>query len=83
MPIFREVVSQGQIPAIRRGTIRAKATVAGGQDSNPQPSVLETAALPIELHPCHEGNSPFWQEPVAGIFATATSCPVACGGVVS
>src|SRR2546426_6830372 len=24
----------------------------GGRDSNPQPTVLETAALPIELPPC-------------------------------
>lgn len=29
----------------------------GWRDSNPQPLVLETRALPIELHPFEEGNS--------------------------
>ena len=28
----------------------------GWRDSNPQPSVLETAVLPLELHPCRALN---------------------------
>lgn len=33
----------------------------GRRDSNPQPLVLETSALPIELHPCGPmGSPPTW-----------------------
>lgn len=36
----------------RKKTVKLMFAVQGQQGSNPQPAVLETATLPIELCPC-------------------------------
>src|SRR5690606_6250594 len=41
----------------------------GVQDSNPQPTVLETVALPVELTPYAR---PFWQPMLCGISVSLT-----------